>query len=87
MGSDRTILFRDANVQVEQAGIDKRGAVLRKNRVPAAASAARFSALLDRTQLLPARMSERTVGEDLAASGQNIPGESREQSGAKLCDP
>ena len=87
MGIDRTILFRDANVQVEQAGIDKRGAVLRENRVPAAASAARFSALLDRTQLLPARTSERAVGEDLAASGQNIPGESREQSGAKLCDP
>ena len=87
MGSDRTTLFRDANVQVEQAGIDKRGAVLRENRVLAAVSAARFSALLDRTQLLPARMSERTVGEDLAASGQNIPGESREQSGAKLCDP
>lgn len=72
---------------MEQAGIDKRGAVLRENRVLAAVSAARFSALLDRTQLLPARMSERTVGEDLAASGQNIPGESREQSGAKLCDP
>ena len=72
---------------MEQAGIDKRGAVLRENRVPAAASAARFSALLDRTQLLPTRTSERAVGEDLAASGQNIPGESREQSGARLCDP
>ena len=87
MGSDRTTLFRDANVQVEQAGIDKRGAVLRENRAPVATSAARFSALLDRTQLLPARTSERAVGEDPAASGENIPGESRAQSGAKLCDP
>ena len=42
------------------------------------------SPLLDRTQLLPARTSERAVGEDLAASGQNIPGESRAQSGAKI---
>ena len=72
MSSDRTTIFRDANVQEEQAGIDKRGAVLRENRMSVAAPAARFSTLFDSTQLLPARSSERAVGEDLAVSGQNI---------------
>ncbi|MBC5735096.1 transposase [Lawsonibacter hominis] len=47
---------------------------------------ARFSTLFDCAQFLPACPSEWAVGEDTAALGQNIPGESRAQSGAKLCD-
>lgn len=71
---------------MEQAGINKRSAVFCENRVSVAAPAARFSTLFDCAQFLPACPSEWAVGEDTAALGQNIPGESRAQSGAKLCD-